>query len=257
MRLSSWMASGIAVAVLISMPSWAQKKKSAPTAPAAKEEAVSGEMLEVEKVKEKYWAQGKDSKMGVVQNRLYSKEKRFALGLLGGVSMADPFLSIKTLGGTFGYHFSEFIGVSLVGWKNFVSASSALKTAVEQDKDQNTVEPYGYIGAEGLGSIMYGKLSLLGQKIIYYDMHLSIGAGMTFFESHRAGGDKSASSVSGTWGIGQRFYLTDNFSLRMDYRNQIYREVIREKVITADIGDIKGRRTVFAHTINMAVDFMF
>lgn len=235
-----------------------KKKAEAPAVGGSADPNQAGEMLEVEKVKEKYWAQGQDSKMGVVQNRLFSKEHKFALGILGGTSIADPFLAIKNYGLTVGYHFNEFVGVSLVGWKNKVGSSSALKTAEEQGKDQNTVDPNWFAGGEVLGSVMYGKLSLLGARIIYYDMHLSLGAGMTSFERFKASGKSgSATSITGIWGIGQRFYVTQGLSLRLDYRNQIYKETIREKVITANLGDDIGDRTVFAHTINASLDFMF
>jgi outer membrane beta-barrel protein len=262
MRLSSRFSAGwLILIVLISARTFAAdkaKKAPAPAPGAGADPNQAGELLEVEKVKEKYWAQGQDSKMGVVQNRVYTKEGKFVLGALGGTTIADPFLSIKQYGGVLGYHFNEFIGVEALGWKNVVGKSSALKTAEQQGKDQNTVDPRWFMGAEGLGSIMYGKLSLLGARIIYYDMHLAAGLGVTGFEHYRP--NKSAltdMSITYLWGVGQRFYITNALSLRLDYRNQIYKETIREKVITATKGDVIGHRTVFGHTIGLGLDYMF
>ena len=67
----------------------------------------SPDAAELEKIRQRYWAQGNEQEMGVVQNRLYTKEGRFEGTLLGGLLMTDPFLSVKTLGASIGYHFNE------------------------------------------------------------------------------------------------------------------------------------------------------
>src|SRR5262245_10788021 len=56
-----------------------------------------GERVNVENIKQKYWARGDESELGVVQNRLYSKANKLELSLLGGILSTDPFLSVKAL----------------------------------------------------------------------------------------------------------------------------------------------------------------
>ncbi len=65
--------------------------------------STEGEAIDVSKVTEKYWAQGKDSELGVVQNRKYSNEKRFEIDLLTGSLSYDPFQSIANYGVSFGF----------------------------------------------------------------------------------------------------------------------------------------------------------
>jgi outer membrane beta-barrel protein len=248
MRLSSSISTLLAITLFVPTLSWSEDK--APAAP--KEDPNSaGEMLEVEKVKEKYWAQGKDSKMGVVQNRLFSKEGKFALGVIGGVSMSDPFLAIKNYGFNLGYHFTEFVGVEGWWWKNSSGPSAALIAARKTSTvDVSVPDPSWASGLNVLGSVLYGKLSFVGQKIIYYDMHVTAGLGAAATEYQKA-------LFAWNVGLGQRFYITQYLSLRMDYKMISFREEIREEVITNQIGDVKERRNNFTHSINGSLEFMF
>ncbi len=214
------------------------------------ESSADAEYLEVEKVKEKYWAQGEESQLGVVQNRTYSKARKVQIGVLAGRAMDDPFLSTAAYGANVGYNFNEFLGASLVGWKYSVKPSNALKTLQAGGKQANTVEPKQYLGSELTGSFLYGKLSLMGASIIYYDMHLTGGAGVTKTENDSA-------AFTGSVGIGQRFYITKNFSLRMDYRLQTFNATEKEKEITARLGEVNGRLRHYNHVLGLELNVMF
>lgn len=222
--------------------------KAQDAAPAPSE--AESEVLEVEKVKEKYWAQGEESKLGVVQNRTYSKQGKLQVGLLGGRASDDPFLSTMTYGLNLGYNFSEFWGASLLGLGYSVKGSNALETLQAGGKEANTVAPKSYYGAEATGSFLYGKLSLLGASIIYYDMHATGGAGVTKTEN-------DAASATVSLGLGQRFYITKSFSLRMDYRFQTFEATVKEKEITANLGQVKGKLRHYNHVIGMELGWMF
>lgn len=206
--------------------------------------------INVNAIKEKYWARGEESELGVVQNRIYSKERKWEIGVFQGVVSSDPFLSIRKTGGSFGFHFSEYASLQLLGWKDFVSSSSALKTFEETiGATTNNNPPRYFLGTEGIASILYGKLSLIGWAIIYYDMHLLGGAGVTQTES---GG-----YFTPHLGIGQQIFLNRALSLRVDYRLQRYDEKIIEKVITPKLGQVVGERTNWTNTISLGVHFFF
>lgn len=241
MQFHQW----IALSILMSSAA-VVKAQDAATAPSEAE----SEVLEVEKVKEKYWAQGEESQLGVVQNRTYSKAGKIQIGLLGGRSSDDPFLSTMAYGLNLGYNFSEFWGASLVGLGYSVKGSNALETLQAGGKEANTVAPKSYFGAEATGSFLYGKLSLLGASIIYYDMHATGGAGVTKTEN-----DAAAPTVS--LGLGQRFYITKSFSLRMDYRFQTFQATVKEKEIKARLGEEIGKLRHYNHVIAMELGWMF
>jgi outer membrane beta-barrel protein len=185
----------------------------------------------------------------VVQNRAFSKANKWSLGVQGGLIFNDPFLDNRAVGLAVGYHFSEFVGIELLGLRVFSSKSSANNKLEEGGKRANTNPPSSFIGAEGLFSFMYGKLSLFGKKIIYYDMHFIGGMGVMSTET-----GKNPSVVVG---LGQRFYIGKATSLRVDYRMIGYSETIREKEIPQTLGQDKGKRFNSGHSVFLGVDFMF
>ena len=215
----------------------------------ASEPAETSNELNVEKIKEKYWAQGEESELGVVQNRLYSKERKFEFGAFAGIIGSDPFLNMSCWGGLIGYHFSEYFALNFTGWKHMVSKSSALQFFEDRvGATTNINPPYYYLGGEITANILYGKLSLVGKSIIYYDMHLMAGMGATATES-------------GTYftpgaGVGQQVYLNQTISLRLDYRLQYYRETIVQKVIPTKMGQVVGQRNNWNNAVTLGFDFL-
>jgi outer membrane beta-barrel protein len=205
--------------------------------------------IEIEKLRSQYWDSSSNTESGVVQNRKFTKANRWELGIWGGVNSSDPFLLIRSGGGHLGYHFSEHFAVQAIGFKNWVSASSALTTFEETlGATTNSNRPWSFLGAEFVGSVIYGKLSLMGQSILYYDLHLTVGGGATATES----------GTNPTWsvGVGQRVFLHQNVSVRLDYRLQSYQETLIEKVITPRLGEVIGTRQVYSNVILLGVDFL-
>ena len=116
-----------------------------------------------------------------------------------------------------GYHLSEYIAVQALYMKDFTSPSSALSTLQKQLTDQNngnstgattsTNPPRYYAGGEVVGSVLYGKLSVLGQAIIYYDFNVMAGLGMTDTDN----GNYATEHV----GVGQQVYLSKHLSVKV------------------------------------------
>ena len=205
--------------------------------------------VNVDAIKEKYWAKGDEAELGVVQNRLYTKVGRFEVGTFAGMIMSDPFLSVTTLGASVGYHFSEYFAVHVFGWKAFSGPSSALTTFIQTEgATANTNQPKSYLGSEASASLLYGKLSLIGKKIIYYDFHLLGGLGVTNTES--------GADLTGHVGIGQQVYLTKSASIRLDYRLMPYEEQIKEKVIPTKLGQVVDKRTNWSNSVTLGITFL-
>ncbi len=208
------------------------------------------ERVSVDSIKEKYWARGDEAELGVVQNRIYSKKMKLEAGFFGGVISTDPFLSVKSLGGSIGFHFSEYLALSFVGWRAFSRPSSALETFQQTiGATTNNNPPSGFAGGEVAASLLYGKLSVLGKKIIYYDFHALGGLGMTFTES--------GSYFTPLLGLGQKIYITKSASIRIDYRLLRFNERIIEKVITPRLGQLVGERVNFGNSVTLGVTILF
>ena len=210
--------------------------------------ASGGEQVEVDSIKKKYWARGEESEMGVVQNRTYSKAGKLQLGVTGGLAFSDPFLNQKSAGGLIGYHFTEIFGFNLLYWKYYVSPSAALLTFQEfRGATTNTNNPIGYYGLEASASPLYGKLSLIGKKIIYYDFFFLAGFGITQTET----GNYKTPSI----GLGQRFFISQFFALRADYHLMQYHETIVEKTIPNKLHQPVGERDNLTNSLTIGIEF--
>ncbi len=225
---------------------FSQQGKSANSA--ASSDSMRSEHVDVQKVKERYWTKGEEAELRVVQNRTYSKDHKIELGFFYAFISSDPFLSIKAVGGTIGYHFHEFLGFNILGFKDFVGPSSALDTLKNQlQVTANNNYPDYFIGGKISFSPVYGKLSVLGQSIVYYDLHLLAGGGVTKTES--------GSYPTPLVGIGQQIYLAKSITLRMDYRLTYYKETLVQKADPSKMGTSAGKRDNYSNDIFIGLTF--
>ncbi len=211
------------------------------------------ERLNVEGIKQKYWAQGDDTQMSVVQNRTYSKAGKIALGVNIGNFNVDPFLNVKSVGGFVGFHFNEYLGVNLIGAKYFSSFSSAYDAfVVAASVGSNYNKPQHFLGAEAEWSLLYGKLSLLGKMILYFDLHFLGGAGFTKTEN--------GTYLTPWLGVGQQVYINQTTALRFDYRLMYYRETIlqrnRDVINNKNPGDFIKTRGAYSDSIQVGIQFL-
>lgn len=184
-----------------------------------------GEAVDVSKVTEKYWAQGKDTELGVVQNRKFTSEHRFELDIFAGTVSTDPFLSVHHYGGSLGYHFNQYFSLHAIAWKDSVSNSDAYnsfqsnslaQTGIKATVDTN--RPKGFYGLQADENFLYGKASFFGKMIIYVDLFVLGGVGMTATDS--------GNDFTPFLGIGQKIHLNQTMALTLDYRIMEYNEVI-------------------------------
>lgn len=204
--------------------------------------------VDVEQLKKQYW--NEETQYEVVQNRLYPKSGRMELQLFGGSISSDPFLATTFMGVTLGYHFNEYVSVHALLERDFAKSSSALVRLEETaNTTTNTNPTYWTYGGEVVGSLIYGKLSLLGKAILYYDMHILGGAGVTLSET---------GNYFTQWGgVGQQIYLAKWVAWRIDYRLHHYYEDIRQKIPGQPgyPGQVRESRDNWSHTLNIGLSF--
>lgn len=203
------------------------------------------ERVDVEKLKRQYWRE--EGEVDVVQNRIYQKSRRFELGVNGGVFINDPFLSNQSLGGTAGYHFNEYLSLHVLMSKIFSRNSDAVDYLEKSTgATANTNPPSWFFGGEAAWSFVYGKLSLVGNSILYFDMHLLGGAGRISTLS----GDNFMVHT----GLGQQIWLSNDVALRIDYRLMRYNETVtKNSRAQTDTG--VGSRVNWTHNFVLGVSF--
>lgn len=185
------------------------------------------ERLNIQDLEQKYWAP-KDTSFSVVQNRAYTKEKRFSGSLQYGPIINDAFNEGYNLGLKANYFWNERTGAQV----EYVSFNISDNSTVRGFSNQyGGVRPnIGRVTSMwGIGYNwvpIYAKMSLLGERIIYFDMAITPTIGMMNYEKTTKAGDKSGSSIAYGFDISQYYFLNKHIALRADLQNRWWTEEV-------------------------------
>ena len=162
---------------------------------------------------------GERAYRGVVP-RLIKKSLRHELSAMGGWFAGDVTDGAPTYGGAYTFHFTEDLGLE----------ASYLRTREHYEiLDAIAERQQGLVGITGspnetmqffmghlIWSMAYGKVRWMGGGISRYDFYLSLGAGATV--------QPSVTGMTGSAGLGMKFYLTEWLAFRWDVRDAIHQQ---------------------------------
>lgn len=217
---------------------------AAPTAPA-------DEKVDISDLEKKYWST-KDTDFNVVQNRLYSKAGRFSVAANYGLLVNDPWSTGQVFNGELAYYPSERFGIQ--GTYEYIDAQDNTATkemirAKGAHPDSNRLRDYFGIAAAWVP--FYAKMSVLSSSIIYFDMQVSIGAGMQSYLQQMDTGHNQKQTPAVELNVTQHFFLTKNFAIRLDLKNRWYREEVVYYNSTSVV--LGGSRTIRDSVSNATV----
>jgi len=183
--------------------------------------------IDIKNLEEQYWTP-QDREFKVVQNRKYSKKGKLGIALQFGIQSNDPYTeSFGSTSAIFSYYWSEFKGVEL----NYTSFNSEASEVVDRfvgsiggGTSPNYALLDSYIGVNFNWVPIYGKMSVLDNKIIYFDLAISPGLGITNYEPQKQAGANSESASTLSLDISQHFFFTDGWAIRLDMKNRAYEE---------------------------------
>lgn len=208
-------------------------KAQAPGGPAAQPPGAQKRQdgkLDVSDLEKKYWAP-KDTDFNVVQNRTYSKEKRFSGTVLFGTPTNDLFNEGTHLGLLGNYFFSERYGVELSYFSSSLGESSSVSRFRElslggTSPDYSTLK--SQYGVSFNWVPFYSKMSFLNQKIIYFDMAFSPAISYLNYTQQTDGdpAEKNKSSIAYGIDITQYYFISKYFAVRVDLRNRWFTEKV-------------------------------
>jgi outer membrane beta-barrel protein len=171
-----------------------------------------------------------DKEIYVLQNRKFRKNGNVYVGATAAYNLSQDFLD--AYGGTIrgGYFFTEDWGIELIYGKNTNKENDTAKGV----KQQGTVPFYrqidSFMGAMLMWSPFYSKINTFN-KVFYFDWMFGVGVGTITTKDNRNKFNPSAlntneltdeSNVGAIWNTGFRFYLNENWSLRLDLTGQTY-----------------------------------
>lgn len=206
----------------------------------------------------------KDKEIYVLQNRKFRKDGKVYIGGTGVRTMNGAF--INSMGGTLraGYFFSEDWGLELVYGKNTGSENETAKAV----KEQGTVPFYrkidSYMGGMLMWSPFYSKINTFN-RIFYFDWMLGGGlASITTLDNRNkfdtsvqgTGKLTSESNVGAIWNSGLRFYITENWSARLDVSGTHYRAA-RTRQVEGVATTSKSTALFSAYDFGLGLNYTF
>lgn len=170
-----------------------------------------------------------DATPTVIQNRFFTKKLRAETGASFGTVLNESYSQTKVVGGRLGLFLTEKAGVEY-NFSQFRSDDSSDLISLRSqevciERECRSIEP-SFVRlnrmhqAQVVTAPIYGKINLLDTLILYSDLTLSAGVARVSTTQ----GEKWAF----TPGLGQRFYFSKSFSLRIDVTD-IY---LKEKLVS-------------------------
>lgn len=151
--------------------------------------------------------------ISVIQKKYLPKTERFQLFTGLGMTTNSPwFLNLGVKIGL-AYHFTESFGLELTGM--FLSNSE--RQVSKEIRENNGLQPEkfvntkSYVGADLMWAPIYGKLTMLNNRIIPFDMYFSAGAGSSSTNS------QEGSVPTMHLATGQIFAINKSMAFRWDY----------------------------------------
>jgi outer membrane beta-barrel protein len=209
------MKPALTAALLLILPLAAQgadKVEPAPAAaaaPASAPEKKNPEAVDISGLEEDYWRPNKDE-LEVVQNRRFQKAHKWELAAHYGIFQGQDYVDSKSFGASLTYNFTNewFTELSYARINN--SNNDFLKSVQARynfTPDFNTEQDQEVL-AVGWTPI-YAKFALLGKEISHFEMYFAPGVGLT---------RTAAEHFSEHFTIGEKFFLTEHWILRLEWR---------------------------------------
>lgn len=181
--------------------------------------------VDISDLERKYWST-KDTDFNVVQNRLYSKAGRFGLSANYGLLVNDPWNTGQVMSGDLSFYPSERFGIE--GSYEYINTqnNTATNRLIQKGAYPDSNKLRDYFGIAAVWVPFYAKMSVLSSQIIYFDMQVSLGAGMQSYAQQMDNGANIKQSPAVELAITQHFFITKHFAIRLDLKNRWYREEV-------------------------------
>ena len=175
--------------------------------------------LDIKKLEDKYWS-AKDDDYSVVQNRAFTKEKRFYLYTSAGIPINDPYSTGQIYNTAVGYYFTEKWGAEVSYLSAFLKDNESTETFIKQHQTVPDHNRFTQMISANVNFVpLYAKMSFLDRKVIYFDMGISAGLGQTTYEIVNDKGDITNTALSGNISIFQHYFFSEHFAIRTDFKN--------------------------------------
>lgn len=161
----------------------------------------------------------------VVQPKPVLQKGRFEVSPRFGFSFNDSLYQSLKVGAAANFHVTERIYVGGVfDWYNFGGAlggqTEAFEAAVNQSNTQPDVPVMNWYGGAQFGFVpIFGKFSMFGSGIVYYDIALQVGVG---WAESRSLFQPASGGLAGGLGVASHIFVTEWLSVNIEVGDTIY-----------------------------------
>ena len=161
----------------------------------------------------------------VVQPKPVLQKGRFEVSPRFGFSFNDPLYQSLKVGAAANFHITERIYVGGVfDWYDFGGAlggeTEAQQAASQQSSTDIDVPIMNWYGGAQFGFVpIFGKFSMFGSGIVYYDIALQAGVGWADSASLV---QSNAGGVAGSIGVASHIFATEWLSVNIEVSDTIY-----------------------------------
>lgn len=168
-----------------------------------------------------------------VSGHLLLKQGRFEVSPAVTLSVKDSFFTKYVVGGSLTFHPLETIGISARFGYSIPVVSGAAQICTTGEGSRGCRLPtFAELDGKAPGQIrllaggdvqwapIYGKISLVAEKFLHFDMYGLGGASMVQF----VGPTGSATTFGGNVGLGMRFFINRWMTFRTELRDLVYLE---------------------------------
>jgi outer membrane beta-barrel protein len=168
-----------------------------------------------------------------VVDRLFVKQARHELSVVGGYYVSDLFSSTWALGGSYTFHMTESTAVEMSA--AFTHANADVIRSIEEERMEVLEDEFAqvkFFESLLLWSPVYGKLRV-GGSILRFDIHLDAGVGVVDSPTSRG--------AAGVGGIGLKVFAGPALAFRLDARDHVFKqELLDESFIVNDLSITLG-----------------
>lgn len=170
--------------------------------------------------------------VSIIQKKYLPKTERFQLFAGGGTTTNSPWFLNLGVKVNLGYFFTESFGLEI----STIFLSNTERDVAKEIRQNNQLQPEkfintkNFVGLDLVWAPIYGKLTMLNNRIIPFDMYFSAG-----------GGTSATNSIEGSVptlhaGVGQIFAITKSIAFRWDYSwNSFQATPITDSSLTAGL----------------------
>lgn len=161
---------------------------------------------------------GFEQNIRVVQQRTFLRRGRLELAPYFALSTNETLFLHLGAGGELNYHILENLMIGASGVKYF-SSETDLFGSVEDDFRvfPEKWQLDWYAGGHVAWAFLYGKFILVGSMIVHFDAYVIGGMGVTRTSL-------SDTAITGNFGVGTRFFLTDWLTFNLEVRDYLFQE---------------------------------